>query len=413
MTDHAPPSDLPSGDVVRSLQRLRERAVQTQSTAFVAERAGVDAAEAGEVDLPVEIMSITKSVVSLVIGQLVDRRLLSLETSVAEYIPAWRGTPKEKISVAHLIEHTSGLADKPTTEDIYAAGDFVAFATAAELEQPPGTRYSYSNRASNLLAEIVKRASGKPLDDWAGEHLFAPLAISDFTWSKDRAGNVQGMSGLCMSARSLRRIGRLVLDGGTYGGREVVSREWIDASTRTYRDAGSFWSRAPRGLGWFLDPESVGFGLSKRVFESWADTGVPSSFSDRLRPLEGRFYPSQNEFRAAVQRAMHGKELPVSDRNLAPFYEMTWKAQRPDADIRYGPPRSISANGWGGQYLVAIPALDLVIVRLRAVEEDEPGNFFDDVNAIVLGVVRPRPPLVFRALKGLFKLIGPMKGQRQ
>jgi CubicO group peptidase (beta-lactamase class C family) len=412
MTDHVPASELLSADVAVSLQRLRARAVQTQSTAFVAERGGAEAAEAGEVDRPVEIMSITKSVVSLVIGQLVDRRLLTLDTSVAEYIPAWRGTPKEKISIAHLIEHTSGLADKPTTEDIYAAGDFVAFATAAELERAPGTQYSYSNRASNLLPEIVKQASGRPLDDWAGEHLFAPLEISDFTWSKDRAGNVQGMSGLCLSARSLARIGRLVLDRGTYRDREVVSRAWVDASTRTYRDAGLFWSRAPRGLGWFLDPENVEFGLSTRVFESWADARVPSSFTDRLRPLEGRFYPSQNEFRAAVQRAIHGKELPVSDRNLAPFYEMTWKANRPDTDVRYGPPRSISANGWGGQYLIAIPPKDLIVVRLRAVEEDEPGNFFDDVNAIVLGVLRPQPPLVFRALKGLFRLLGPTKGQR-
>jgi hypothetical protein len=63
---------------------------------------------------------------------------------------------------------------------------------------------------------------------------------------------------------------------------------------------------------------------------------------------------------------------------------MTWKANRPDADVRYGAPRSISANGWGGQYLLAIPAHDLVVVRLRAVEEDEPGNLFADVNSIVV-----------------------------
>lgn len=372
----------------------------------------MEVAEAGRVALPVELMSITKSVVSLVIGQLVDRRLLSLDTSVAEYIPAWRGTPKEQIRVVHLIEHTSGLADKPTTEDIYSAGDFVAFAAAAELERTPGARYSYSNRASNLLPEVVRRASGKPLGDWAREHLFDPLGIADATWSKDRAGNVQGMSGLCMSARSLVRIGRLVLDRGTYAGRKIVSREWIDASTRAYRDAGSFWLKAPRGLGWFLDPQSVELGLSTRLFESWAASGVPSSFSDRLRSLEGRFYPSHAELLAAVQRALHGKDLPVTDRNLAPFYEMTWKANRPDADARYGPPRSISANGWGGQYLLVIPAHDLVIVRLRAVEEDEPGNFLDDANEIVLGVVRARRPLVFRALKGLFNLFGPTKGRR-
>lgn len=164
-----------------------------------------------------------------------------------------------------------------------------------------------------------------PLDEWAREHLFAPLGIIDATWSKDRAGNVQGMSGLCMSARSLARIGRLVLDGGVHDGHEVVSRGWLDASTRTYRDAGAFWSAAPRGLSWWL-----------------------------------------------------------------------------------GPPRSISANGWGGQYLIAIPTHDLVLVRLRTVEEDERGSFFDDVSALVLGVERPRPSVAMRSLKVLVKLLRPV-----
>ncbi len=410
MIDRVPASDALGPHLASSLEQLRARAVETQSTAFYVERGGVLASEAGAIDRPIEIMSITKSVVSLVVGQLIDRKLVALDTSVAEYIPSWRGTPNEAIRVAHVLDHTSGLADKPTTEDIYAAGDFVAFAAAAELDRPPGKRYAYSNRASNLLPEIVKQACGKPLDEWAREHLLEPLGIADFTWSKDRAGNVQGMSGLSMSARSLARIGRLVLDRGTFAGREIVSRHWMDASTRTYRDADAFWSTAPRGLGWFLDPERVEFGLSSRVFESWRESGVPASFLDRLRPLEGRFFSSQDAFRAEVQRTLLGKELPVSDRHLASFYAMTWKANRPDADIRYGEPRSISANGWGGQYLIAIPAQDVVVVRLRAIEEDEPGSFFDDVNAILLGVKRARPPLAFRALKGLFKLLGRARG---
>jgi CubicO group peptidase (beta-lactamase class C family) len=396
-----------------ALERLRERAIASQSTAFVAERGGAIVAETGETERSVEIMSITKSVVSLVVGQLVDRKLLSLEASAADFLPSWRGTPKEKIRVVHLLEHTTGLVDKPTTEDIYAAGDFVAFALSAEVERAPGTRYRYNNRASNLLPEIFARASGVTIDAWAREHLFEPLGITDVTWAKDRAGNVQGMSGLCMSARSLVRLGRLVLDGGTWGGHEIVSRAWLDASTRTYRDAGSFWSAAPRGLSWWLDPSSTEIGLSSRVFESWAGSGVPADFIARLRPLEGRFFPSHGEFREAVQSTLLGKVLPVSDRRLAPFYAMTWKANRPDGETRYGAPRSISANGWGGQYLIALPSLDLVIVRLRAVEEDERGNFFEEVNALLLGVERPRISPALRSVRVLLKVLGPLLRKRR
>ena len=119
------------------------------------------------------------------------------------------------------------------------------------------------------------------------------------------------------------------------------------------------------------------------------------------------------EFREEVQRVLLGKVLPVSDRRLAPFYAMTWKANRPDGETRYGAPRSISANGWGGQYLLAIPSLDLVIVRLRAVEEDERGSFFDDVNALVLGVERPPVSPALRSMKVLIKVLGPLLRKRR
>jgi CubicO group peptidase (beta-lactamase class C family) len=96
MTNRTPPSNVSPPDVVSSLDRLRARAVETRSTAFVAERGGVDVVEAGDVDLPLEIKSITKSVVSLVIGQLVDRGLLALDTSVAEYSLPGAAPPRSR-----------------------------------------------------------------------------------------------------------------------------------------------------------------------------------------------------------------------------------------------------------------------------------------------------------------------------
>jgi hypothetical protein len=92
---------------------------------------------------------------------------------------------------------------------------------------------------------------------------------------------------------------------------------------------------------------------------------------------------------------------------------MTWKANRPDGETRYGAPRSISANGWGGQYLIALPSLDLVIVRLRAVEEDERGNFFEEVNALLLGVERPRISPALRSVRVLLKVLGPLLRKRR
>lgn len=77
----------------------------------MAERGGEIVSETGETERPFEIMSITKSVVSLVVGQLVDRQLLALDASAADFLPSWRGMPKEKMRVVHLLEHTSSVVE--------------------------------------------------------------------------------------------------------------------------------------------------------------------------------------------------------------------------------------------------------------------------------------------------------------
>ncbi len=401
-----------------ALGRLRAASARMGSTALVVLDDGELVIGAGALTRRIELMSVTKSIVSLVVGQLVDRKLLALEQPVADFVTAWKGTPKEAIRIAHLLEHTSGLADRRTTEEIYAAGDFVAFAIAAELEHPPGQRFFYSNRASNLLAPIVERASGKRLDVWAGEHLFAPLGIRDFAWDTDRAGNVQVMAGLQMTATGLARIGQLVLDRGRIGGEQVVSEAWIDASTATYCSTGT----SPRGLLWWLDPASAEIGLSRDLFDRWRASGVPEAFIAKLIHLEGQYFavgrPGRDRpFLAAVQKALIGRERRLSDRLLEPYYAMTWKAGRPDGDLRYGEPRSIAADGWGGQLLMIVPSRRLVVARLREVSgwsdaEEEP-TFLSVVNEQLLGVEPRRTALLFRAARPVFRWVRRLQRSRR
>jgi CubicO group peptidase (beta-lactamase class C family) len=146
-------------------------------------------------------------VVSLAVGLLLDEgRIKSLDQPVSDFYPEWRQGAKRRITIRHLLTHTSGLQNaQHTSEEIYPSGDFVQLALAAELTSEPGTAGAYNNKAVNLLAGVVEQASGQKLDAYLRERLFTPLGIVAFEWSRDDAGNPHAMSGLQIRPRDFAR----------------------------------------------------------------------------------------------------------------------------------------------------------------------------------------------------------------
>lgn len=197
---------------------------------------------------PIEAMSATKSIVNLAVGRLVtEGRLESIDAPVHAFFPEWAEGPKAEVTIRHLLNHTSGLAADRTTEAIYASDDFVRHALDSDLASPPGTEIFYNNSATNLLAGVVGRAAGQPLDEYLRDGLFADLGITEFSWTRDRAGNPHGMSGLQILPEDLARLGQLVLDRGRFDGRQLIAEDWFAESLRP----GSGLSRGV-GLLWWL-----------------------------------------------------------------------------------------------------------------------------------------------------------------
>lgn len=369
----------------KQLAELRALAVSSGSTGLVVLDHGEVVVEAGNAEKPVHIMSITKSVVSLLIGQLVDEKKLRVDQPVADFVAEWKGSPKAAITVQHLLANTSGLADKPTTEDIYAAGDFVKFALAAELKTPPGQRHLYSNSAANLIPHVAKLASGVPLNEWAQRSLFSPLGLQNVEWDLDKAGNVQGMSGIRMSARDLAAIGDLVIDGGRHCGKQLVSAAWLQESTAP--QSSGF---RPHGYLWWLTPESSKIGFSAKLLDDWKASGAPLDFIEKFRPLVGQYFDRADFFRA-INRALNGKDEKPSDSDVALWHETTWKAKRPDGEIQLGPIRTIVGDGYGGQALLIYPAKGVVVARLRDMSNGEPAKEKTDVAKAIDEIVVPKP----------------------
>jgi CubicO group peptidase (beta-lactamase class C family) len=291
-----------------ALARLVEAAEGSRSSALVVLRDGelvgrwYDPGGARRI----EAMSVTKSVLSLAVGRLLALgHLESLDVPVHRFFPEWGEGPHSRITVRHLLNHTSGLESPMPANPIYASDDFVAYALESELASDPGAEVRYNNNATNLLAGVIGRAAGDRMDRFIGQELFGPLGITDFTWSLDPAGNPHGMAGLQIHAHDLARLGQLVLQDGVWEGHRLLPGDWIEKSLRPGSElAGSvgllWWlvrdgdrivgARADGYLGQYLViyPESGLVGVRMiEYFDGWDEgrDGLPT-FQDLIRDLK-------------------------------------------------------------------------------------------------------------------------------
>ncbi len=364
-----------------SLTSLLKRARESQSDALVLLKDGklVGAWNFGNKTGPIEAMSATKSVVSLAIGALIDDgRIKSLDQPVHEWYPEWKQGAKRRITLRHLLSHTSGLKADAVTAEIYNSRDFVKLALTAPLMSPPGSRFFYNNKAVNLISGIVQRAAGERMDWYIRERLFKPLSITGFSWTLDRAGNPHAMAGLQIRAVDLAKIGQLVLDRGVWQGRRVVSARWIQESTGMPGQK----LDPSCGLLWWLVRDEERLIIDDRTIDAWRRGGVDVAFINKIKPLKDRPFAMTGADGLAQLRTEVAKTLGGGEPGLKTWDANTWQRGLPQAHFAPGPVTGCLAEGFLGQYLVALPRERLVAVRqIRAAERHYDGSkadYFED-----------------------------------
>lgn len=295
---------------------------------------------------PIQTMSVTKSVVGLVVGRLITLgKLSSVDVPVHQFFPEWRQGRKRQITIRMLLDHTSGLQNVPlTTEEIYPSPDFVKLALCAELESEPGTTFSYNNKAVNLLAGLVERCDGRKLDAFAKEELFDPIGIDDWHWLHDDAGNPHAMSGLALHASDLMKLGRLLLQRGLWNGSRLIAETWFDAMDES----------AKRGmepaLGWWhlfetrIEVNEAHLKELRQGSASAADLEVFESLKGEHRSLTSFF--------GRLQLQLGSDWRTRIPRGLEPF------------KLEQCGPIGYRAEGDLGQYVLVLPQVSLVVVRL-------------------------------------------------
>jgi len=179
------------------------------------------------------VYSMTKSFASTLVGIAQDDGDLRIGSSASRWIPEWRGTPAEAVTVRDLLSNDSGREWSTFTDyvQLLAAEDRTAFAIGLRQTSAPGRVWAYNNAAIQTLEQVLQGATKDDVASFARERLFRPLGMTHTTMTRDRAGNTQLYQGLQSTCRDLARFGLLMLDRGRSGGKQLVSSRWVTQAT--------------------------------------------------------------------------------------------------------------------------------------------------------------------------------------
>jgi CubicO group peptidase (beta-lactamase class C family) len=222
---------------------------------------------------PHDIASITKGVVALLIGIALDRGWLSdLDAPIMSVFPEYadlRTPEKDRITLRHLLTMTSGLGwpERAISLDNAAnivrqggsASDPYRFVLTRPIETTPGTAWNYNSGGVWLLGPILRKVSGKPIEEFAEEALLEPLGIQEEVWDRFPNGDAVTSGGLRLRPRDLAKLGQLVLNGGVWHGRQIVSAGWIKQMIAPQSPRGS-WFGFARSYGylWWQGQSLIG-----------------------------------------------------------------------------------------------------------------------------------------------------------
>jgi CubicO group peptidase (beta-lactamase class C family) len=242
--------------------------------------------------------------------------------------------------------HRSGLA--VTWPPPVPGAPITAAALELPLAAPPGTTVAYNNHGAQAVAEIVRRAVGRPVDEYAAEVLFGPLGFGDWVWNHSTDDRPYGMSSLLLCAADLVRVGQLAIARGAWNGRQLYASDWGDEERRP---------GCAFGLFEMLIPETD-------VHLDLADADeLAADLQAALEPLAGTTLPLDGG--RSLWSVLERTRGPA--RAAAAFAEL--RAAAPHLGFARPSPQAYGHDGSGGQHLWILPTADAVAVRMRDLDD--------------------------------------------
>jgi CubicO group peptidase (beta-lactamase class C family) len=197
-----------------------------------------------------DLRSASKSISSAIVGIAMDKGLLKDTAQKlfgflpAKYKHAADGDArKQAISIGSLLTMSSGLdaidfgidRKSAASEDEYQnSADWLKTVVEAPMINYPGTHANYSSANPYLLGVIVDTVVKYPLDLFIDQNLFEPLGISNYIIFDDPLNRPYFGGGMLLRPRDLLKFGLLYANGGKWQNRQIISKNWVDASFKKY-----------------------------------------------------------------------------------------------------------------------------------------------------------------------------------
>ena len=243
------------------------------------------------------INSVTKGVMALLAGIAADKGFIkSIDQNVMDFFPDYKVKRGEKtiydVTVKHLLTMTAPYKYKSepwtkvcTSEDwTLTVLDFLGGRKGITGE------FKYATLGIQILAGIIERATGEKCIDFANKYLYLPLGLTervnhgdsskedqfDFfmnkdprkpEWYSDPKDTVTAGWGLCMSAKEMARIGEMVLNGGVYDGKRIISGEYLNDMLRPHLKLDERMGFMSYGYLWYIPFEG------RNVYAAIGDSG--------------------------------------------------------------------------------------------------------------------------------------------
>lgn len=333
-----------------------------------------------QTDTIFDLASISKLFTSTAVMQLVEQGRLQLDEPVCAFLPEFAENGKKQVTVRQLLTHTSGF---PSYIPLYKKGGNRAERLQIVLRHPlaaqPGSAYVYSDLNMITLGALVEKLSGMKLDAYIHEQIIRPLgmtrtmfnppkslqeriAATEYQSSTDRGlvwgevqdenawslGGAAGHAGLFGTARDLAVFAQMMLNGGTYGGKQILSAQSVAWMMENQLAA---FPGDGQGLGWELNRGSYMDALSdSRAMGHTGFTGTALVVSPNQETigilLTNRIHPIRetaalNPIRGSVMRQI-ARAIPVD----MPWKEGAWWAG--SGDLRQALLTTEADLAWGG-----------------------------------------------------------------